>query len=276
MNFPLLKALNRKPALFEKGELHFWDDPYIAQRMLEAHLNPDVDAASRRPEVIDKTVEWVVGTLKLRPGDALLDLGCGPGLYCQRFAAYDLRVTGVDFSQNSINYAHEHDPATRYLCQNYLDLDLDGVFKAVTLIYGDFCVLSGDERAQLLETVHQQLKPGGYFVLDVSSMAHFENRPAERHWSVAESGGFWKSADYLELFERFRYPEQQVLLDQYAIIEADNHVSIYRNWFQCYSPASIESELATKNFVVRGVFSDLMGNPYTPDSEWIGILAQKM
>lgn len=243
--------------------------------MLKAHLNPDIDAASRRPETIDKTVNWLFDTLKLNPGDSLLDLGCGPGLYCQRFSAHGLHVTGVDLSQNSINYAREHDLNTRYLCQNYLNLDLTEIFKVFTLIYGDFCVLSSDERAQLLETVYQRLEFGGYFVLDVSSIAFYDNLPAERRWSVVESGGFWKSAGYLELFERFRYPEQHVLLDQYAIIEADTQVSIYRNWFQCYSPESIQSELATKNFAIRGVYGDLMGNQYASDSEWIGIIAQK-
>jgi SAM-dependent methyltransferase len=240
--------------------------------MLEAHLNPDIDAASR-PEIIDKTVSWLLNRLKLSASDTLLDLGCGPGLYCQRFAARGLLVTGVDLSRNSINYAREHDFATRYLCQNYLNLDLDATFKAVTLIYGDFCVLSGDERACLLETVYQRLDPGGYFVLDVSSTAYFENYPAERRWSVAESGCFWKPAAYVELFERFRYPEHRVLLDQYAIIEADSRISVYRNWFQCYSPESIESELTAKNFVIHAVYRDLMGNPYASDSEWIGIVA---
>lgn len=244
--------------------------------MLKAHLNPDIDAASRRPETIDKTVSWLVDTLKLSTGDSLLDLGCGPGLYCQRFAARGLRVTGVDLSQNSISYAREHDPASRYLCQNYLNLDLDDTFKAVTLIYGDFCVLSSDERARLLEIVDQRLEPGGYFALDVSSTAYYENRTAERGWSVEESGGFWKADAYVELFERFRYPEHQVVLDRYAIIELDDVVSIYLNWFQCYSPESIESELAARNFAIRGVFGDLMGNSYTPDSEWIGVIAQKV
>ena len=76
-----LADLQQKPAPFTPGEPLFWDDPHISSQMLTVHLSPDVDAASRRPETIDRSVGWLITTLKLNPGDAVLDLGCGPGLY---------------------------------------------------------------------------------------------------------------------------------------------------------------------------------------------------
>ncbi len=89
-----IETLTQKPTRFEPGELHFWDDPYIAQQMLAAHLNPDIDAASRKPSAIENSVQWIIKHLHLQPGESLLDLGCGPGLYCQRFTEYGLKVTG--------------------------------------------------------------------------------------------------------------------------------------------------------------------------------------
>lgn len=47
---------SEKPQLFELGETHFWDDPHISKSMLEAHLNPDTDAASRKRVTIGKTI----------------------------------------------------------------------------------------------------------------------------------------------------------------------------------------------------------------------------
>ncbi len=73
--------------------------------MLATHLDPTIDLASRRPETIDRTVAWIVETLGLEPGDSVLDLGCGPGLYTQRFAQRGQRVSGVDYSRRSIEYA---------------------------------------------------------------------------------------------------------------------------------------------------------------------------
>ena len=45
-----------KPPLFERGNSSMWEDPYISKQLLQAHLDPNSDAASRRPEIIDKTI----------------------------------------------------------------------------------------------------------------------------------------------------------------------------------------------------------------------------
>ncbi|HEY5730513.1 MAG TPA: class I SAM-dependent methyltransferase [Anaerolineales bacterium] len=81
-----LIELQQKPAPFTPGEALFWNDPYISMQMLKAHLDPNIDAASRKPEIIDRSVRWLMGTLGLKAGASILDLGCGPGLYASRFA----------------------------------------------------------------------------------------------------------------------------------------------------------------------------------------------
>ena len=62
-----LMELQQKPAPFTPGEPLFWDDPHISMQMLAAHLNPDIDAASRRPETIDRSVQWLIETLEQFP-----------------------------------------------------------------------------------------------------------------------------------------------------------------------------------------------------------------
>ena len=52
-----------------------------------------------------------VDNLNLKPGDVVLDLGCGPGLWTHLLAEKvkpNGRVVGLDFSQNLINYAMEN------------------------------------------------------------------------------------------------------------------------------------------------------------------------
>ena len=53
--------------------------------MLEAHLNPDLDAASKNHQIISREAVWFKEKLNLRSGMKVLDLGCGPGLYCEKF-----------------------------------------------------------------------------------------------------------------------------------------------------------------------------------------------
>ncbi len=96
---------SEKPQLFELGETHFWDDPHISKSMLEAHLNPDTDAASRKPVTIGRTIDHLVSANVLKKGDKVLDLGCGPGLYSSKLYEKGMKVTGVDISKRSIDFA---------------------------------------------------------------------------------------------------------------------------------------------------------------------------
>jgi len=278
MNIDVIKQLQEKPAPFTPGEPLFWDDPHISAQMLKVHLDPNHDLASRRPETIQRSVEWLVASLGLQAGDTVLDLGCGPGLYAACLAKKGLRVTGVDYSRRSIDYAtqvaREHDLDIHYRYQDYLTLEDKNQYAAALLIYGDFCPLSPEQRSRLLGNVRRALKPGGYFVFDVTTWAHRQKHGNRNGWYAVEAG-FWKPTPHLVLEEGFDYPEQSIYLDQAIVIEEGGKVSVYRNWFQDYSRESITRELAAGGFVVQSVWNDLTGTPDTEDTEWIGVIAQK-
>ena len=273
-----LVDLQQKPTLFAPGEAHFWTDPHIASQMLAFHLDPDVDAASRRPEIILRSAAWIVQTLGLQPGDSLLDLGCGPGLYAVHLANAGLHVTGVDFSQNSINYAiqtaRRQGLEIEYRCQDYLKLEDTARFKAAVLIYGDLCPLSPDQRHSLLANVRRALQPGGCFVLDVSTPRLRQRAGLKKGWYAARRG-FWKPGPHLVLEQGFAY-ENDVSLDQYIVIEASGKITVYRNWFQDYTPETISAELESNGFTVESLWSNLTGAPYTPTTEWIGVVTRKI
>jgi hypothetical protein len=78
------------------------------------------------------------------------------------------------------------------------------------------------------------------------------------------------------LEEGFDYPEQSIWLDQYTVIEANGKVSVYRNWFQDYTPSTITDELSRGGFSVQSLWGDLTGTScYTLESEWIGVITTK-
>jgi SAM-dependent methyltransferase len=279
LQLELLAHLRDKPAPFSPGETLFWDDPYISGQMLATHLDPTVDLASRRPETIDRAVTWLIETLGLPKGAKVLDLGCGPGLYASRLARHGLAVTGVDYSQRSINYAtqyaREQQLAITYRYENYLELNDEGIYDAALLIFGDFCPLNPDQRARLLHNVHRALKPGGRFILDVSTGLHHQRYNSGNGWRV-DNNGFWRAGVCLVLDDSFDYPEQNIFLNQAVVIDALGRLSVYRMWFQDYTPRSITEELATSGFAVESIWSDLCGQAYVQDSEWIGVVAQKV
>jgi SAM-dependent methyltransferase len=224
-------------------------------------------------------VGWLIETLSLRPGDSVLDLGCGPGLYASRLTRAGMRVTGLDYSRRSIEYAsryaNENSLQIAYRYENYLQLKDENLYDAALLIYGDFCPLSPEQRTRLLQNVHRALKPGGRFVLDVSTRECRKKHGIHNKWSALESG-FCKPGPHLLLEEGFEYPDLALWLDQFVVIEADGQVTVYRNWFQDYTPESITAELEQNSFRVEGYWGDLTGTAYTPDSEWIGVITRKL
>jgi ubiquinone/menaquinone biosynthesis C-methylase UbiE len=275
--FDRLADLAIKPPLFEPSPARFWNDLYIAQQMLKAHLDPAADVASRRPETIERCVAWIAERAGLLPGARLLDLGCGPGLYARRFAGRGLRVTGVDFSENSLAYARQHDPHSTYIHADYrtLDLPLES-FEAAVLIYGDLCVLNDADRDTVLQNTRRALSPGGYFFFDVMTPQHSDYHQPSVRWWVETSGGFWKPAPHLALLRHHQYPEHETGLEQYLVIEDSGDVTEYRIWSHYYSPEAITTVLEQQGFEVVGRYGDLTGAPYQPDGEWLGLAARRM
>ncbi|MGE5579968.1 MAG: SAM-dependent methyltransferase [Bacillota bacterium] len=277
LDIDLIRKMGAKPEVFEPGEPLFWDDPHISSEMLKAHLDPTIDAASRRPETIDRIVAWLVGHLGLKPGDKLLDLGCGPGLYCQRFHDYGLEVTGMDFSRRSIEYARkaaaESGRDIEYIYQDYLTLDYESRFDAIVLIYCDFAVFSPARRDELIRRVHRALKPKGAFAFDVFTPNY---KPTEDRlsWSAQEKG-FWRPSPHLCLTSNFYYPDEQTYLDQYVVIDEDLTAKVYRIWDKVYTPESIEPVVRAQGFDRVEFRAGLMGTPYTEGEPCLGVICRR-
>ena len=279
LNLDKLIRLQQKPAPFTPGEPLFWNDPHIAKQMLSAHLSQSTDSASRKSETIEASVRWLLSYLDLKIGQTILDLGCGPGLYASRLTQHGLSVTGVDYSQNSIDYANksarDQGLEITYRYQDYLTLTDTREYDLVLLIYGDYCPLNPEQRSQLLQNVKRALKPGGYFVLDVSTREVRRKLGQKNGWYVVESG-FWKPGPHLVLDQGFDYPDQSLYLDQSIVITAGGELSVYRNWFQDFDQASISSEILRAGLRVESLWNDLQGTPFSERSDWIGVVAQKL
>ena len=250
MNLQELLTRTQKPALYEKGSAVMWTDTYISQQALQIHLHPDIDLGSRKHTTIKSTVEWILAQSN-KEQMAILDLGCGPGLYTELFAHEGHRVTGVDFSENSITYA-KNEAARKgldiaYLQQNYLDLKVpENTFDLVTLIYTDLGVLNPDERDILLKNIKKSLKTGGIFIFDVLNDKDLEKKISPKSWEAADNG-FWRENPYLALSESFLYEKEKVVLSQHVIAE-DQRTEVYRFWTHFFSHKDIFDMISPHGF----------------------------
>jgi SAM-dependent methyltransferase len=275
----VLVNLSIKPRLYEPGKSLFWNDPHISKGILEAHLNPDVDSASRKHKTIDKEVNHLISSDVLKPGDKILDLGCGPGLYSSRFAIKGVKVTGIDISNNSLDYARhyavEKGLDIDYRLISFFDIGYSGIFDAVIQVNGELNTFSDDKRDELLAKLRKALIPGGHLVFDITTRTR-ELRLREgikNRWYISESG-FWRSGRHLVLERGFDYLEDSVWLDQYIVIDSAG-VKVYNNWFHDYSLETISPVLEKAGFTIRQIWNDLTGTPYLKGGDWIAIVAEK-
>ena len=268
-----------KPPLFEPGEPRFWDDPYISKSMLEAHLNQTHDGASRKNAEIEKTVCHLITSGFLKTGDRVLDLGCGPGLYSSRLCLEGMKVTGIDLSRRSIDYARAqaerdgHD--IDYICADFFNIDYEGIFDAVLQVYGEICTFSDDKRDMLLSLVRRALKDDGIFIFDVSTRELRMREGLKNRWYFSE-GGFWRPGRHFVLEEGFDYPENDTWLNQYIIADEDGTVKVYRLWLHDYSLEIISRILEKNGFKVEQAWNSLSGELYSKGGDWIAIAARKV
>ncbi len=92
---------------------------------------------------------------------AVLDLGCGTGGESMRLSSLGAKVTGVDFSGESIRLARENAPGMNFILMDILELDFppgsfDGVVEAGVLFH-----FNREEQDGILRALLACLKPGG-------------------------------------------------------------------------------------------------------------------
>ena len=158
-------------------------------------------------------LEW----LDPKPGEYILDLGCGDGQLTQRIAAYGAHVLGVDASAEMIAAARERGIEAEHAKAEQLpfrDATFDAVFSNAVLHW----VRGQDE---MLTQVHRVLKPGGRFVAEMGGHGNVAAihvaliaALARRGFADREDGVNYYATvnDYTQRLERHRFEVEQISL----------------------------------------------------------------
>jgi SAM-dependent methyltransferase len=276
--FAALERINRRPAPYEGLDIEsLWTDPHISEQMLRYHLDPSVDAASRSPEVIERSVAWLARTFDLAQGRRVVDLGCGPGLYAGRLARTGASVTGVDFSPRSIQHARraaeQEASSATYAVADYLAWEPADRFDLAMMIYCDYGAMGPDQRRRLLDRVRALLAPGGAFVLDVDSVAALTEREEAIAYAPRLMDGFWSAEPYYGFLNTFVYPEERASVDRYVIVEA-GRTRNFSTWVTYFDPERLEAELAEAGFAIDRLLADVAGAAYDPAGHEFAVVAR--
>jgi SAM-dependent methyltransferase len=276
--FKRLREICKRPKPFEYYTAdELWTNEHTSKKMLEFHLNDSINAASRNRDFIERSVEWIVSNFSVDHETEIIDFGCGPGFYTTMLAERGAKVTGIDFSENSINYAKQTAAnkglIIEYVTGNYLNYETEQKFDLILMIMCDFCALSPDQRAKLLLTFRSILKPNGSVLLDVYSLKSFEQKEESAHYEFNQLNGFWSPHDYYCFVNSFKYENEKVSVDKYTIIEESNVREVY-NWLQYYSVESLRKEFEESGFCLEEVYSDVAGKAFSNESIEMAIIAR--
>jgi Methylase involved in ubiquinone/menaquinone biosynthesis len=267
----------KRPKLYEKSTSIFWDDEHISKGLLEAHLDPTVGDASRKPEFIEQSAEWITSIAAPEQYTDLLDLGCGPGLYTERFFQKGYQVTGMDFSKRSIAYAKESaakkSMTIAYFYQNYLELSYEEEFDLITLIFCDYGAMSEENRKLLLSKIYRALRPNGKLIVDAYTPKMYEDMKENRDWSC-DNGSFWCNQPNLCVNSFLKYEEENCILVQNVVI-TENQVDCYNIWSHAFTPKELRDNLMEGGFATLELYNDVAGADFTEDNITVCAVATK-
>ena len=272
MNYDL--KLFKKPLPFSSGNMTLWENAYIAENVLNKHLDKSMDSGSRKWETIVNTVDWICG--KKTDACSVLDIGCGPGLYAKLFDDFGLLYTGIDISPYQIEYAkqsnHQIKERVNFYQADFLKWKYTGKHDIVLLLYGIYSFFPRNERVSVLKNIKRALPPQGCVVIEVFTRNHYANRNEERDWSYIEKNGFWSEKPYLELNAFYRYDDIDLVLIQAAVI--NHQLRIWNSWIQTFTKESLEEELKEAGFSFIEYYGSCTGELINKDSEVICIYAK--
>jgi len=277
--FNNLKAINERPKPFQYyTAAELWTDEHTSKKMLDYHLNEEIDVSSRNARFINRSVSWIIEKFNLNNKSNVLDFGCGPGLYTSRFAERGINVTGVDFSKRSIKYAAQiassKNLKVNYINKNYLEYETQDRFDLITMIMCDFCALSPKQRGIMLNKFKELLKPSGNVLLDVYSVKSYNQREEIAAYEFNHLNNFWSPEDYYCFVNTFKYCDEKIILDKYTIIEKAQTRVIY-NWLQYYSVETLRREFEDNGLEVLEFYSDVCGLPYDAESLEFAVAARQ-
>ncbi|MEH1864814.1 MAG: class I SAM-dependent methyltransferase [Nostoc sp.] len=101
--------------------------------------------------------------LNPKPGESILDLGCGTGQLTEKIAQAGAEVTGIDRASSMIETARQNYPHLRFDVADARDFQ---VLKPLDAVFSNAVLHWIKEADAAIASIHQALKPGGRFVAE--------------------------------------------------------------------------------------------------------------
>jgi len=124
----------------------------------------DAELYEARHSFVFKFGEDLIHLLDPKPGERILDLGCGPGQLTAKIAEQGGNVVGLDASPEMIGQARQNYPQLKFVLEDAAHMKFVGEFDAVFSNAALHWMLNASAVAKCISTA---LRPGGRFVAEL-------------------------------------------------------------------------------------------------------------
>ncbi len=221
----------------KKPEGHWFEA--MADHMGEAYLRYSFTKGT------SQEVRFVIEQLGLKPGDRVLDVGCGPGRHALALAALGVNVVGLDISQRFVELGNQSaissalEETVQFIKGDARNLSFNAEFDAViSLCQGGFGLVGRTEDGAcddaVLNGMATALKPGGRLGVSAFS-AYFMLRHLEDHDAFDANTG--------------------VNHERTEIRNADGAATEVDLWTTCFTPRELRLLLERAGLNVQAIHS---------------------
>jgi ubiquinone/menaquinone biosynthesis C-methylase UbiE len=240
-----------KPNFFDR------DSPYLHHPLLT-------------PERTAKEIDFILSIIDIKPGDKVLDIGCGAGRHSIELARRGYTVLGIDPSEAMITSARERSageilkPEFRQMRGEELQLEYE--FEASICLFTTLGQITDQEdNRKLLNNAARSLHPGGYFVMDIP----------QREWLVSNlklSEHFDEGEIHTEV-ERSYDQELKLITELFTQVSKEDQRK-YLLRYRLFNRSELKMLLENAGFIDLEFFGGYEGTPLGLDSPMMVVSAR--
>ncbi len=222
---------------------------------------------------VDRYVERFGGRKNI-----LLDIACGTGSLCERFAKMGYDVIGIDSSEQMLNAAldkkYDSGLPIQYLCQDMTKLDMYGTVDVTVCTLDSINHLTDIEAVmKVFERVSLFAYPDGLFIFDVNTVY--------KHREVLSNNAFVYDLDGLFCVWQNEYNAEDSSVDIYLDFFERNGQGGYDRYQESFAEKAYSRELIRQclnkaGFEVLGEYDGYTDAPPAEDSERIVYVVRKI
>ena len=218
--------------------------------------------------------ENVLELLDIKPGEHILDLGCGTGYLTDQIAVKGAVATGIDYSPEMIKKAEQTYPSINFGVADAGNFSFAEPFDAIFSNAALHWVKNQDD---MMKSVYDNLKPGGRFVAEMGGKGNVAHMVGATK-TVLEKHGY----TYNEALNPWHFPslgEYTCRLEQHGFrvtfaahfdrptLLQDGHLGVSK-WLNMFGASFFAGIPADKLQLILNEITALLEPFYNKDGQW--------